>query len=134
MRLDHAWSIVNRVKSAQKRAKEHAFGPKKPPPWAIPGRLAPLRGTFLAAYLSCEAACSVKASLIRNLISRHLRKNATLHADIQPRTGGLSAHIARFHCKVCTSTESTAGRSCTIGAHESPESAEAYTWPPVVPK
>jgi len=35
---------------------------------------------------------------------------------------------------VCTSTDSTAGRSRTIGDQLSPASAEAYTWPPVVPK
>src|SRR5205807_5551158 len=38
------------------------------------------------------------------------------------------------HPSVCTSTESTAGRSRTIGFQLSPASAEAYTWPPVVPK
>ena len=38
------------------------------------------------------------------------------------------------HHSVWTSTESTAGRSRTIGAHVSPASADAYTWPPVVPK
>ena len=38
------------------------------------------------------------------------------------------------HRSVCTSTESTAGRSRTMGAHESPASAEPYTCPPVVPK
>ena len=38
------------------------------------------------------------------------------------------------HGNVCTSTESTAGRSRTIGAQLSPASADAYTWPPVVPK
>ena len=38
------------------------------------------------------------------------------------------------HGSVCTSTESTDGRSRAIGAHVSPESADAYTWPPVVPK
>src|SRR5208282_1003088 len=38
------------------------------------------------------------------------------------------------YCNVCTSTESTAGRSRTIGAHESPASAEPYTCPPLVPK
>ncbi len=38
------------------------------------------------------------------------------------------------HDNVWTSTDSTDGRSRTIGAHESPESADAYTWPPVVPK
>jgi len=38
------------------------------------------------------------------------------------------------HLSVCTSTESTAGRSLTIGVHVSPESGDAYTCPPVVPK
>jgi len=31
------------------------------------------------------------------------------------------------HCSVCTSTERTAGRSRTMGAHVSPASADAYT-------
>ena len=39
-----------------------------------------------------------------------------------------------YHESVCTSTESTAGRSRTMGAQLSPESVEAYTCPPVVPK
>src|SRR5437868_5864669 len=39
-----------------------------------------------------------------------------------------------YHCSVCTSTESTAGRSRTIGDQVSPASAEPYTCPPVVPK
>src|SRR6266699_4011062 len=38
------------------------------------------------------------------------------------------------HDSVWTSTDSTAGRSRTIGAQLSPASADAYTWPPVVPK
>ena len=38
------------------------------------------------------------------------------------------------HDSVWTSTESTAGRSRTIGAQLSPASADAYTCPPVVPK
>ena len=38
------------------------------------------------------------------------------------------------HGNVCTSTESTAGRSRTIGSQFSPASLEAYTAPPVVPK
>ena len=38
------------------------------------------------------------------------------------------------HESVCTSTESTAGRSRTMGAQLSPASADAYTCPPVVPK
>jgi len=43
-------------------------------------------------------------------------------------------HHADLHDSVCTSTETTAGRSRTIGAQLSPASDEAYTWPPVVPK
>ena len=38
------------------------------------------------------------------------------------------------HCSVWTSTESTAGRSRTIGAQLSPAFVDAYTCPPVVPK
>ena len=38
------------------------------------------------------------------------------------------------HGSVWASTDSTAGRSRTIGAQQSPASAEAYTCPPVVPK
>ncbi len=38
------------------------------------------------------------------------------------------------HASVWTSTESTGGRSRTIGAQLSPPLAEAYTCPPVVPK
>jgi len=45
-----------------------------------------------------------------------------------------SAPTQSFHPSVCTSTDSTAGRSRTIGAHESPASFEQYTCPPVVPK
>jgi len=38
------------------------------------------------------------------------------------------------HGSVWTSTESTAGRSRTMGAQLSPASADTYTCPPVVPK
>src|SRR5262249_13857604 len=38
------------------------------------------------------------------------------------------------HDSVWTSTDSTDGRSRTMGAQLSPESADAYTCPPVVPK
>src|SRR6266705_5407686 len=38
------------------------------------------------------------------------------------------------HGSVWTSTDSTAGRSRTMGAQLSPASADAYTCPPVVPK
>src|SRR5271156_1636492 len=38
------------------------------------------------------------------------------------------------HGSVWTSTESTVGRSCTMGDQVSPASADAYTCPPLVPK
>src|SRR5262249_12025751 len=38
------------------------------------------------------------------------------------------------HGSVWTSTDSTAGRSRTMGVQLSPASADPYTWPPVVPK
>src|SRR5688572_29542079 len=38
------------------------------------------------------------------------------------------------HLSVCTSTDSTGGRSRTMGVQVSPASADAYTCPPVVPK
>jgi hypothetical protein len=38
------------------------------------------------------------------------------------------------HGSVWTSTDTTAGRSRTMGAQWSPASADAYTYPPVVPK
>jgi hypothetical protein len=44
------------------------------------------------------------------------------------------ASAPAHHPIVCTSTESTAGRSRTIGFQLSPASAEVYTWSSVVPK
>src|SRR5262249_56599789 len=41
---------------------------------------------------------------------------------------------ANAHGRVCTSTATTEGRSRTMGAQLSPELAETYTCPPVVPK
>lgn len=55
-----------------------------------------------------------------------------LALDAREHAQGCRQHDAN-HGRVCTSTESTAGRSRTIGFHESPPLAEAYTCPPVVP-
>jgi len=57
---------------------------------------------------------------------------STLYSRIT-RTALRDSDIS-LHASVCTSTESTAGRSRTIGFQLSPASAEAYTCPPVVPK
>ena len=54
-------------------------------------------------------------------------------ADARQRPKVVREHDAN-HWSVCASTESTAGRSRTMGVHVSPASAEPYTWPPVVPK
>ncbi len=44
------------------------------------------------------------------------------------------ADLNGTHASVCTSTDSTGGRSRTIAVQLSPASAEPYTWPPLVPK
>ena len=59
--------------------------------------------------------------------------NLHLVADVRQRPQMWRQYHSN-HGNVCTSTESTAGRSRTIGAQVSPASADAYTCPPVVPK
>src|SRR5581483_6002732 len=63
--------------------------------------------------------------------ARHLKLDFVTHL-------GQGAQVLRKHDpdhgSVWTSTESTAGRSRTMGIQLSPASAEAYTCPPVVPK
>ena len=59
------------------------------------------------------------------------------HLDLASDPGQRPQVLRQLHSdhgSVCTSTDNTAGRSRTIGVHVSPESADAYTWPPVVPK
>src|SRR5438132_2582311 len=53
--------------------------------------------------------------------------------DVRQRPEVRREHHAD-HRSVCTSTESTAGRSRTMGVQLSPASGERYTCPPVVPK
>ena len=71
-------------------------------------------------------------------------ESVDLWAGVGRDDGDLAADARKFaemegqryadQWNVWTSTESTAGRSRTIAVHESPASADAYTWPPVVPK
>src|SRR5690349_278414 len=66
---------------------------------------------------------------------RHLTRDLDL--DLTPHPRQRSQMLWKNnpdHDSVCTSTESTAGRSRTMGAQLSPASADAYTCPPVVPK
>jgi hypothetical protein len=62
----------------------------------------------------------------------HLAPNIRQGAEMMRECD--SDHPKCVHASVCTSTESTAGRSRTIGTQLSPASADAYTCPPVVPK
>jgi len=67
----------------------------------------------------------------------HLEFNLALNPGQRPQVRGQRHPYdvsAPGHGSVCTSTDSTAGRSRTTGAQLSPASGEAYTWPPVVPK
>src|SRR2546421_5935706 len=59
-------------------------------------------------------------------ISRHARKQPQMRRHYNSNHGPCHS--------TWTSTESTGGRSRTIGAHVSPASADVYTCPPVVPK
>src|SRR5881394_278828 len=63
--------------------------------------------------------------------TREVERHLTLHARQGPQ---VCRQLHADHGSACTSTDSTAGRSRTIGVQLSPASADAYTWPPVVPK
>ena len=54
-------------------------------------------------------------------------------ADVRQRAQVRRQHNPD-HASVCTSTDNTAGRSCTMAFQLSPASFDAYTCPPVVPK
>ena len=69
----------------------------------------------------------------RNPVSPGLRFQRHLAADSCQRAKMHRQNHAD-HGSVWTSTDTTAGRSRTMGFQLSPASAEAYTWPPVVPK
>ena len=69
----------------------------------------------------------------RALRDRTLDVELHLGTDARQRPQ-MSGEYDANHGSVWTSTESTAGRSRTMGVQESPALAEAYTWPPVVPK
>ena len=67
------------------------------------------------------------------LRDRTLNLNAHFHADVR-QSPQMRRQYNSNHGSVCTSTESTAGRSRTMGAQLFPASRDAYTCPPVVPK
>src|SRR5258708_3741486 len=69
----------------------------------------------------------------RALRDRTLDAELHLAAHVRQRPQ-MSGEYDSNHGNVWTSTESTAGRSRTMGDQLSPALAAAYTWPPVVPK
>src|ERR1043165_4043195 len=72
---------------------------------------------------------------IEDRASRHVTVNFKLHISTNAGEGAqMCRQNYHNHVSVWTSTESTAGRSRTIGVHVSPPSGEPYTCPPVVPQ
>src|SRR3954451_1271329 len=72
---------------------------------------------------------------VEDRASRHVAINLELHIPTHARERSqVCRQHNHNHVSVWTSTESTGGRSRTIGAPVSPPSGEPYTCPPVVPK
>ena len=69
----------------------------------------------------------------RTLCDQTLNVELHLAADARESTK-VWRKLNSDHGSVWTSTESTAGKSRTMGPHESPASVDAYTCPLVVPK
>src|SRR5712692_5097469 len=104
-------------------------------------------------FLAGEEA-QERTALLRDVIAdgtaqhRILRFEGVEHRALGDRTLNVQLHLGTDarqrsqmtwkydadHGSVWTSTESTAGRSRTMGVQLSPASAELYTCPPVVPK
>src|SRR5208282_1393343 len=110
----------------------------RPEPWFLPAsngaddeeRLLPGDDRFRqrrVGRLQGKVFLAGKKTEERPALERHVTLNVRQRAQV----GG---EDDEDHGSVCTSTDNTAGRSRTMGAQESPASADAYTWPPVVPK
>src|SRR5215207_2237700 len=95
--------------------------------WQAKNRTNDLRRNVVASRIVPR---SIEHGLLRHR-SGHVELD--LPADTRERPQVCWQHYAD-HDSVCTSTETTGGRSRTIGVQVSPESGEPYTWPPVVPK
>src|SRR5689334_14478431 len=88
--------------------------------------------------MSCVVADSTAQHRIARLQRVEHRADGDLALDFElhlTRDARQSPEMCRKydsdHGRVWTSTESTAGRSRTMGFHVSPASGDAYTWPPV---
>ena len=69
----------------------------------------------------------------RALCDRTFDLELHLSVDLSQRSQ-MSRQYDSNHGNVWTSTDTTAGRSRTMGDQLSPASGDTYTWPPVVPK
>src|ERR1700674_151531 len=95
------------------------------------------RAAFLGDMISDRAAqhriLGLEGVEHRTLRDGTLDVELHLGADARQRPQ-MSGEYDANHGSVWTSTESTAGRSRTMGVQLSPALAEAYTWPPGGPK
>src|SRR5262245_24518310 len=95
------------------------------------------RATLLCHVIAYRSPQHRRVSLegVEDRIQRNLTFNLNLHLAVDSRQGSqMRWKLDSNHGTTWTSTDSTAGRSRTIGAQLSPASADAYTCPPVVPK
>src|SRR5262249_62198318 len=105
------------------RSRSAGKDPKNPPP--------------LPAVMVADRAAEHREARLQRVQHRSLGDGPVdlqfhLAIDLRERPQVCREHHPD-HDSVWTSTDSTAGRSRTIGAQVSPASGEAYTWPPVVP-
>jgi hypothetical protein len=109
-----------------------------------------LKGVVFPASEEAQERTALLGDMIADRAAQHriLGLEGVEHGTLSDRTFDVELHFrtdARQrpqmsgeydanHGSVWTSTESTAGRSRTMGVQLSPALAEAYTCPPVVPK
>src|SRR5579859_3080223 len=96
-------------------------------------------GATLLRIVVTDRAAQHGISRLEGVEDRALRHRALdFELDLAAGFGQRSQVLREFdpdrHFNVCTSTESTAGRSRTIAFQLSPASLDAYTCPPLVPK
>src|ERR1700680_4651429 len=98
-----------------------------------PHKRAPLLRNLIAQGAAQHRIAGLKRIEHRSLRDRAVNLELHLTIDLRQRPK-VPRQLDSDHGSVCTSTDSTAGRSRTMGAQLSPASADAYTCPPVVPK
>lgn len=104
----------------------------------VPARKESHQGPDLLCDLiaNCSAQRGVDGfERIENRSPRYRTLNVELYLAASAREyAQMRRHYDSYHGNVRISTDSTPGRSRTMAAQWSPESADAYTWPPLVPK